>query len=75
MVWRILGVAVVVHRDPVLVQVAQVDQEEEEKAIGMMHFLQEELQIPAVEEAQVVPLTVLQLAVMAAQDLFFFGIH
>jgi hypothetical protein len=52
-----------------------VVQEEEDEVTGMIQILLEEPQIRVEEEAQVVLIIVLLLAVMAAQDLSFFGIH
>jgi hypothetical protein len=73
-VWHILqGVAAATVAD--LALVAQVAQEEEDEVIGMIQILLEEPQIRAEEEAQLVLLMLTLLVVMAAQDLFLFGIH
>jgi hypothetical protein len=68
------GVAAV-HRQPVLVLAAQVDQEEEEEVIGMIHILQVEPQILEEVVGAVVLIMLPLLVAMAAQDLFLFGIH
>jgi hypothetical protein len=52
-----------------------VVQEEEDEVIGMIQILLEEPQIRAEEEAQLVLVVLPLLVVMAAQDLFLFGIH